>query len=133
MRQYHITMLVGSAAVLLVSWLLAPDPRGYGTHEHLHMPPCTFHTVTHIRCPFCGMTTSFSYAMHGELGKAFVAHPAGPLFVLIVALQIPYRLLLLVGKRPLFADKPRASERVWQALLVLAILGWLIRLALTSY
>ena len=130
MRQYHLSVLAACAAVLVVSLLLTPDPRGHGTHEHLYLPPCGLYYLTNIRCPFCGLTTSFVHTMHLELGKAFEAHPAGPPLVLIFAAQIPFRLLLLAGKELPLIHHPNASLWAWRAVLCLAILGWLVRLVI---
>jgi hypothetical protein len=128
MRYYHMAVVAACAALLVVSALLTPDPRGYGTHERLHMPPCTFQYLTHIRCPFCGMTTSFAYLMHLRPAEALRSHPAGPVLLVFFALQIPYRLLILSGKHHPLMDRPNASDRIWQGIIGLAVLGWLIRL-----
>jgi len=130
MRQYHMLVLAACVAVLAVSAMLTPDPRGCGTHEQLHLPPCTFHYLTHIRCPFCGLTTSFAYTLHLQLAKAFEAHPAGPLFVAIFAVQIPFRIAILAGKKLPLTDHPTASLWAWRGMLGLALVGWLVRLLL---
>ena len=39
---------------------IEPDQRGYGTHEQVGLPPCTFIRVFNVRCPTCGMMTSFA-------------------------------------------------------------------------
>jgi hypothetical protein len=70
---------VGLAALLLLSSRLRPDPRGLGTHEQLGLPPCTFVVVAGIRCPACGMTTSWAHATRGQFASALRAHVAGTL------------------------------------------------------
>ncbi len=64
-------------AVFLVASLLDPDPRGHGTHEQLGLMPCAAVAVLNTPCPFCGMTTSFSYAAHGNIGASFRTQPGG--------------------------------------------------------
>src|SRR5882762_5108755 len=42
-------------------------------------PPlvCPLRAVTGVPCPLCGMTTSVEATLHGDLGAAFAANPAG--------------------------------------------------------
>lgn len=46
---------------------------------------CWFRAVTHLPCPFCGMTRSFVALAHGELASAFRFHAAGPLLFAAMA------------------------------------------------
>lgn len=80
-------LLVG---VFGVAWMLTPDPRGFGTHQRLGLPPCTFQAVVDIPCPTCGMTTSFSHFIRGEMVASVEAHPAGFLLAGLCMLQIPW-------------------------------------------
>ena len=74
-------LLVGWSLFLLggfaLAYALEPDPRGFGTHQSLGLPPCTFRALFGIPCPSCGMTTSFSHFMHGNLWQAFRANAGG--------------------------------------------------------
>ena len=54
-----------------VAYRLEPDPRGFGTHQRLGLPPCTIRTVFGVPCPSCGMTTSFA-----NLAKGHFVHAA---------------------------------------------------------
>src|SRR5205823_2904171 len=38
---------------------------------------CPLRRLTGIPCPLCGMTTSVEATVHGHLGRAFAANPAG--------------------------------------------------------
>jgi hypothetical protein len=73
--------VAATGAVLVVSFSLwlKPDPRGYGTHESLGLPPCGLMVLTRVPCPSCGMTTSFAHSARLEVASAFRAHPMGPL------------------------------------------------------
>ena len=71
--------------VLLSAWL-RPDARGFGTHQQLGLPPCSFEAVTHVPCPGCGLTTSFTNMAHLHVVDAFRAHLMGPLLFLLTAL-----------------------------------------------
>src|SRR5262245_38782296 len=65
------------AVALLVASQLRPDARGWGTHEQLGLPPCMLYAVTGIRCPACGMTTSWALVTHGRLAEALATHTIG--------------------------------------------------------
>ncbi|MGE5194909.1 MAG: DUF2752 domain-containing protein, partial [Deltaproteobacteria bacterium] len=54
------------------------------------LPPCTFRSLFSIPCPSCGMTTSFSNLMHGNLIRAFRANAGGVVLALVCAVQIPW-------------------------------------------
>ena len=76
----------GALAVLVLARVLEPDPRGFGTHTQLGLPPCAFAQLTGLGCPSCGLTTSFAHMARGQLTLALRAHGLGPLlFVLTVA------------------------------------------------
>ena len=80
-------VFIGGLAVIITAFLLSPDPRGFGTHEHLHLPPCFFLWLTHVPCPSCGLTTSFAYLAKGQIWKGAQIHPMGPiLFALLLVL-----------------------------------------------
>ena len=84
-RVVSALVFAACAAVLGVAWVLAPDPRGLGTHEQLGLPPCGFMLQTGLPCVTCGMTTSFSHAAHGDLLGAVRAQPAGAVLAVLVA------------------------------------------------
>jgi hypothetical protein len=71
------TVAFSAAGVFLISLLLEPDPRGYGTHEAFGLPPCGLKLLTDIPCPSCGMTTSFAHAARLDVAGSFRAHPCG--------------------------------------------------------
>jgi hypothetical protein len=68
--------------VFLIAALLNPydahgRPRSHGTHRQLGLPPCLMKEVTGVACPSCGMTTSFSLLMHGDVSAAWQSNWAG--------------------------------------------------------
>jgi hypothetical protein len=87
-------MLLAWSLFLLVGFSLAaalePDPRGFGTHQRLGLPPCTFRLLCGIPCPGCGMTTSFSHLTRGHLEQAIEANAGGALLALVCAVQVPW-------------------------------------------
>jgi hypothetical protein len=54
-------------------------------------PRCVFRTVTGVPCPLCGMTTGVTALLHGDVGAAFAANPAAPVFVVAVAITLALR------------------------------------------
>jgi hypothetical protein len=79
------TALSGPVFLLAFGLWLSPDPRGFGTHEKLGLPPCMFMKWFHLPCPGCGVTTSVALAAHGRILESAKTQPFG----LLVALAIP--------------------------------------------
>ncbi|MEJ7591742.1 MAG: DUF2752 domain-containing protein [Planctomycetaceae bacterium] len=77
--QRLLTVLLGAGIVVVfgIAVWLKPDPRGFGTHQQLGMPPCTFRALTGVNCPHCGLTTSFSWFVRGHFENSMKANPAG--------------------------------------------------------
>lgn len=74
----------GAAIALLGAAAMLPLLPG---HAGL---PCPLRTLTGVPCPMCGMTTSVEATVHGRLGTALLANPAGPL-ALVAALALLVR------------------------------------------
>src|SRR5438309_464388 len=88
MRAWVRGTLLGLALALVsvfaVAWWLTPykddgSPRSLATHQQLGLPPCTFYYTTGLPCPSCGMTTSFSLLMHGDVKNSLRANAVGTL------------------------------------------------------
>lgn len=65
-------------------------------------PACPLRTWTGIPCPLCGMTTSVTSTLRGDLGVAFAASPIGIAAVVVA-------LLVLLTRRPLMVRVPSWS------------------------
>ena len=92
-RVFWVVAGLGSWAVLGIAAWLRPDPRGFGSHQQLGLPPCTFEALTRVPCPGCGLTTSFANMAHGHVITAFAANLMGPLLfglTLAVAVAAPW-------------------------------------------
>ena len=115
-------------AVLAAAALLEPYGRGYGTHEQLGLPQCSFVVRHGLPCPTCGLTTSVSAVMHGRFVLAARAQPFGIFLVLAAALvAVAGTTEALTGRRWLARLRP-GLWWLWAGLGgVLA--GWLIVLA----
>jgi hypothetical protein len=115
-------------ALLVVAWLLTPQHSGYGTHEELGLPACSFLTRTGLPCPSCGLTTAVSATAHGRAGLALRAQPFGVLlFLAIAAGAILGGAELATGRSILHVLRPR----LWWLAAALAawLAGWGIAIA----
>ena len=110
---------------------LEPSPRGYGTHQQLGLPPCTFRMLVGIPCPSCGMTTAFSHFMHFDLVGCCRANPAGLLLALFCAIQIPWGIGSVFAGRLLGVHRPADTALIWMvALMAAGVLHWIYLLVL---
>jgi hypothetical protein len=126
-----ILFAVGATIVglLLTAVFLKPSPDGFGTHRQLGLPPCTMIRFFGVRCPSCGMTTSWTYLVRGRLIASQQANTGGLLLGLAAMFTGPW----LVGtalKGRWFLVIPREAYVVGiGASIVLATLAdWAVRL-----
>ncbi len=125
----NLLFTLGFGGILLLSFLLTPDPRGYGTHEHLFLPPCYIRFFFNIPCPACGLTTCFALLAKGHWREAFQLHWMSPfLFITFVFLFI-YSLGCLFTQKAfwkLFENKftPYASSVIILGLMIC----WFVKL-----
>ena len=111
------TILIG------LSFILHPDPRGFGTHRQLLMPPCFFRLLTHLPCPFCGMTTGYAQMARGHVPQAAQAILMAPgAFVLTALIGLLGLWGLLTGRDwiPRFAR----SKYFCNVLLAIILVFW---------
>jgi len=89
-RALLVVLGLAIVGVWAVAARLTPDRRGYGTHEQLGLPPCSFRLLTGKPCPSCGLTTSFCHMAHGQVGQAAAVNPTGCLLALLAAALVPW-------------------------------------------
>ncbi|MBT4866258.1 MAG: DUF2752 domain-containing protein [Planctomycetaceae bacterium] len=109
---------------------LEPDNvRGYGTHERLGLPPCTFQSMFNIPCPSCGMTTSFSNFVRGNFLAAARANSAGLMLAIICTLQVFWCWVSIVRRRLWLIPQPDVAL-MWLLGIVCgaSVLQWAFRL-----
>ena len=111
-----------------LAFSLEPDPRGFGTHQSLGFPPCTFRTLVGIPCPSCGMTTSFAHFVRGEILPAARASASGLLIALVCAAQLPWIALSVVRGRLVGVRRPdRVALAVVLPIGLACLAEWLFR------
>ncbi len=128
-------LLVAAGVFLLgvfaVAVRLKPDARGYGTHQSLGLPACSFQAIFHRPCPSCGMTTSFAHFVRGQWLAAGRANAGGLVLAFACAAMIPWSLASACTSRLWWVYEP--DVLVFWVLLVtsgVTLIQWGIRLAL---
>lgn len=135
--------LTRSSRVLLASWTLfliagfalasslEPDPRGYGTHQRLGLPPCTFQQIFGLDCPSCGSTTSFAHFIRGQWYDSLRSNPGAFGLALICAAMVPWGTYSLWIGRAWRIDEP-ATVFVWllSGIVTVSLLQWIVRVTL---
>lgn len=109
--------------------MLEPDPRGFGTHQRLGLPPCTFRLLFGIPCFSCGMTTSFAHFTRGHLARAAESNAGGAVLALACAAQIPWCWWSAVRGRLVGVSQPTKSLLGLVIVVVGVSVGdWLLRI-----
>lgn len=94
-----VLLTVGTVLITLLATAasLSPDKNGLGTHHQLGLPACSLRQLARIRCPSCGMTTSWAHMMRGHVLQSFACNSGGALLAIASAVGGPW--LLLSGLR----------------------------------
>lgn len=124
-RLPYAAFLVLFSFIFILSFRLIPSSEGHGTHRQLGLPACGFLTVTGYPCPSCGITTSFSHFVRGDLYDSLRVQPFG--FVLFVVLcgGCIMSIYALIKSIPIshFLDSV-VFEKLQVILLTIFILSW---------
>ncbi|HLA84820.1 MAG TPA: DUF2752 domain-containing protein [Thermoguttaceae bacterium] len=130
-RQRRLAALLGVGLLcpLGLAAVLHPNGCGYGTHQQLGLPPCTFEVLFGRPCPSCGSTTAFACLVRGHVGAALRANVGGTVFAGLCVVAGPW-LLASAARGRWIAWTPSGP---WVAVIAAAIAGvmvmdWVIRL-----
>jgi hypothetical protein len=130
LRLAHACVALGLTSVLLLAFLLKPDPRGLGTHEQLFLRPCNFYATTGLPCPSCGMTTAFAHMARGQVIEALFAQPLGAIGFVICVFMLPVAIIGAVSGKNYFATAARLPWRKLGWLLVaMTVAAWVFKIA----
>jgi len=116
------------AAGFALARSLEPDPRGFGTHQRLGLPECTFRLLWNRPCPGCGITTCFAHLVRGQWQAAVRANPAGVLLGMVCALLIPWMFASALYGKTLGVTDPLPTLLILMVSLSVVALGvWAMR------
>lgn len=118
----------GLVALFITAAWLEPDARGFGTHQRLGLPPCTFRQLTGIRCPSCGMTTSWSRLVRGQVARSFQANAGGAVLGITSLLLAPWALISRLRGKWLWRPMGEwTTVALVASLLAVTLIDWGIR------
>jgi hypothetical protein len=106
-RSILIALTVPWIAVIITGICLYPydengEPLRMGTHQQLGLPPCSFKEMVGVPCPSCGMTSSFSLLLHGDVLNSLKANFAGTALVTFGCLFVPWAFASVFLRRFVF-------------------------------
>lgn len=128
-RVFALVAGLGLVATLAVAAWLTPNQQGFGTHQQLGLPRCMLLELCHVRCPTCGMTTSWAYTVRGQLGQAASANCGGMLLAVLAILVAPWLLVSAVrGSWLGGAPSPKIALTLMGCVFGVTLLDWSVRL-----
>ncbi|WP_339732968.1 DUF2752 domain-containing protein [uncultured Gimesia sp.] len=126
-------LLIGWSLFLIAGFTIAiqtkPDPRGFGTHQRLGFAPCVIRNQLSIPCPSCGMTTSFSHFVRGQIRQSAEANTAGLVLAIVCLVMIPWSWISVYRKRLWLVSNPEICL-LWLmcGLVMITVMEWAVRL-----
>jgi len=124
--------VAGLLLLLAMGFLLKPDARGYGTHERLGFAPCMPMEVWNVPCPGCGVTTSVTHAVRGELAASLRTQPFGlALFIAVLVFAVWAFFVHLSGRDVWIQIRSVGRPRLYKwggAICVLFVASWFYKL-----
>lgn len=124
-RLIALGVAIACLAPLVTAALLMPNPQGTGSHEGLGLARCQFMYRTGIPCPSCGMTTSWTWFVRGNLLASFYVQPMGCVLAFLAACGVWAGLYVALTGRPVYRLSRVVNGRyVLVPLLAFAILAW---------
>lgn len=108
-----------------------PDPRGFGTHQRLGLPPCSFQILFGVSCPSCGSTTSFAHFVRGQWFASLRSNPGAFVLALVAAGLVPWgSWSVWIGRTWRMEDPPRTFVWLLCGVVTISLVQWCVRLAL---
>ena len=120
------SILIG---LLATAAMLRPSQNGFGTHQQLGLPPCTIQVLYGLRCPACGMTTSWAHVTRGQPIAALRANVGGTLLAGLALVASPWLLVSGVRGRWIWRTPSEwTMAAVSLAVLLVMVVEWGCRL-----
>ena len=124
-------LAMGLLSMLAVAAVLTPSPTGLGTHQQLGLPPCSTRWLFGIRCPGCGMTTSWAWMMKGNGWRSFQSNAGGAIFCILAIWAAPIAAYVAwLGKGTRSAWFSRYGLMALVLALIVTIVDWIYRIYL---
>ena len=120
---------IALAVPLGIATQLSPSPRGMGTHQQLGLPPCSAIQLFGVRCPACGMTTSWTLMVRGRVLEAAQTNSGGAMLAVIAAVAAPWFIVSGIRGRWVFGP-PHEMGTITIAIgvVVVTLVDWIVRL-----
>ena len=101
-RAAALGVAIGCLIPLLLAVRLHPSPTGVATHTEMGFQQCRMLQVTGIPCPSCGMTTSWSWLVRGNVVASLYVQPMGTVLALIAIACVWGGFYIAITGRPLY-------------------------------
>jgi len=130
-RLYALGLALAAVTILVIAFRLVPSDAHMGTHRQLGLPKCGFVVMTGYPCPTCGMTTAFSFMVHGRIFEALRSHVAGSIMAVATAGMLAISLWSVVTGRYVNLNWYRIDpvRFVWMITVVL-VCSWALNIFL---
>ncbi|MDQ3439079.1 MAG: DUF2752 domain-containing protein, partial [Planctomycetota bacterium] len=99
-RLVALTVSLGCLAVLITAVSIRPNRTGMETHRQLGLAECQFLRTSRIPCPSCGMTTSFTWFVRGNVLASLYVQPMGTLLAAAAACTFWAGLYIAITGKP---------------------------------
>src|SRR5215217_7116814 len=100
-RPVHRDRALWVALAMLLLVCAAFALRENGPNGLSWLPGCTFHKLTGLHCPGCGMTRAAHAGLHGEIVQAFRFNPVGVVLLPLACVGLGIEILGWVRGKPL--------------------------------
>jgi hypothetical protein len=122
------------ALTAVLAFAIDPDPRGFGTHERLGLPPCKPMEWWNVPCPGCGVTTSIALVGHGHFWASIVNQPFGFLVAIGLPLFAAWAIVSALRGKNLATAVGKWRIGWWGiALVAVMALSWLYKTAVVRH
>ncbi|QDT94051.1 hypothetical protein Pan161_57430 [Gimesia algae] len=112
-----------------VATQMTPDSGGSGTRQKPVFAPCIIKTRFSIPCPSCGMTTSFTHFVRGQIRQSAEANTSGLVLAVVCLVMIPWSWISVYRHRLWLVSQPETCL-LWLicSLVSITVIEWAFRL-----
>lgn len=129
-RGLFVVFGTGLISLLIVAMCLTPSEKGYGTHTQLGLQPCSLTSIVGVRCPSCGMTTSWAHFVRGNIFQSLKSNSGGTMLALASAIAGPWLLVSgIIGRWWVRQPNEWVVVAVAAVIVVVTMVDWGIRLS----